>query len=197
MRYEYRKTIYGVTFVLHCCLFSSLTCHIILHSSSFAGQTRMFFYSWTVCSWYGEQCRIVWHVREENKQQCETNVTRNIVFFIFVSHYYLHRTQLEWLLYLSTNNNCKCMKYMSHVLKALTATKLNIASKQGNLVPPASIVAFVFWMYWNIVHLLFTVLQLETSSKSKWYKFLNPIDSTVCLLSHIKHTDNSKSYDKW
>ena len=81
-----------VTFLSDCCPFPSRSCHIILRSFPFAGQTHMFK---CVCPANGEEYRIMLHEREGNGQQCERNVTR-IIFSLFVSHSSLHSRQSNW-----------------------------------------------------------------------------------------------------
>ena len=86
MIYEYRKTIFRVTFVWHYCPFPSLLCHIILHSYPFAGQTQMFK---TVQNIDGEECTIMWHESGERttmQDECDPKYCISIS----ASHYSLH-----------------------------------------------------------------------------------------------------------
>ena len=50
---QIQKKIFRITFVSHWCPFSSISCHIILHSSPFAEHTRMFWTVKKIDSWNG------------------------------------------------------------------------------------------------------------------------------------------------
>ena len=80
---KYRIIIFLVTFVLHCCPFSSLSCHIILHLLRLRDRRECL---------GRRRCRIMWHDSEENGQQCKTNAARTLFFYIRISLIYSFTT---------------------------------------------------------------------------------------------------------
>ena len=83
MRYEFKKRIFRVAFVSHCCLFPHSAFFFVRGTNAnVLNRSKHWF---RVCPTNGEECRIMRRKRGGMDNNAKTNMTRNFVFNIRMS----------------------------------------------------------------------------------------------------------------